>query len=86
MILTIGTRHRIEVRDFEEASEVYCRLRDESGEGGSSFPAGRLPGHYISYNGRIWKGSPRAWKPGDRPAFDPFAVEAKLEAIAGGVA
>lgn len=60
-----------EVKNFAEASAIYCRLRNESGEGASTFCHGRLPGHYISYNGRVWKGKPRDWKPDTRPVYSP---------------
>jgi hypothetical protein len=52
---------------LKELSEIYCRVRDETGEGQSTFgpvnvrgPNGTLIGH-ISYNGRVWdipKGQP----------------------------
>jgi hypothetical protein len=51
------------VETLEEASRVYCKLRDESDEGSSTFPEGRLydtSGEqiaYVSYNGRVWSGS-----------------------------
>jgi hypothetical protein len=56
LTLRIGRRHKIEVADLEEASRVYQRLRDDSGEGYSTFPDGRVsPGNYhVSYNGRVW--------------------------------
>ena len=60
-----------EVKDFAEASATYCRLRNESGEGGSTFRPGRLAGNYISYNGRVWKGKPRDWTPGTQPVYSP---------------
>lgn len=72
MILTIGKRHAVNVADVVEASAVYCRLRDESGEGGSTFPEGKLPGHRISYNGKVWKAGP--WKSGDVPVYNPYAA------------
>jgi hypothetical protein len=46
-------------------SEIYCRVRDASGEGCSTFrpvnvrEAGKLIGH-ISYNGRVWD-QPVSW-------------------------
>jgi hypothetical protein len=68
LTLTIGRRYTLAVASLDEASAMYGRLRDESGEGGSTWPIGRLSdGHYISYNGRVWFGDPRAWNPGDVP-------------------
>lgn len=58
-------RFRIQNKDYTGAtladvSATYSRLRDESGEGASTFPearvsdaAGKIIG-YVSYNGRIW--------------------------------
>lgn len=37
------------------ASEIYCQMRDASGEGASTFPEGTWNGHRISYNGRVWE-------------------------------
>lgn len=56
LILRVGRRRRINVTSLAEASRIYGELRDESGEGFSTFPDGRV-GHYrISYNGRVWDG------------------------------
>lgn len=59
MFLHIGNRVVIEVSDFKDAQRVYCQKRDESGEGASTFPIGRIriAGKLvatISYNGRAW--------------------------------
>lgn len=70
MILKIGQRYRVEVASLEEASRVYQRLRNESGEGGSTWPTGLLPGYHVSYNGRVWKGRPKDWKPGAEPVLE----------------
>ena len=70
MNLQIGKRHNIKVASLEEASRIYCTLRDESGEGGSTFPEGKVGDHRISYNGKVWLGK---WKVGDKPVFDPYA-------------
>lgn len=48
-----------EVWDLEDASKVYCQVRDESGEGASTFPDGLVFGsnslaYTISYNGKVW--------------------------------
>lgn len=58
MKLTIGRRLTQEVGSVEEASRIYCRLRDASGEGYSTFPEGRIrdgkKAYRVSYNGRVW--------------------------------
>lgn len=62
------------VKDFAEASAIFDGLRDESGEGGSTFGEGRIYDDAgkmiarISYNGRVWKAGP--WKDGDVPLYD----------------
>jgi hypothetical protein len=56
LVLKIGVRFTGEVETLEEASLKYQELRDQSEEGASSFPNGRVTGGYlISYNGRVWK-------------------------------
>lgn len=72
MILAIGNRTTINVRDFQHASEEYGREREASGEGGSTFPEGRVMkgGHKIarvSYNGRVW---PWPDDPKAKPLYD----------------
>lgn len=73
MILAIGNRTTLNVRDFAHASAEYARERDASGEGASTFPAGRImqSGRKIarlSYNGRVWGPKP---VDGERPLYDP---------------
>ena len=58
--LTIGRRFKGEVDSFEAASEIYSNIRDESYEGASTFPNGKIKlGSKIvadiSYNGRVWE-------------------------------
>ena len=73
MKLRIGRRISVDVRDFAQASALYCNARDASGEGASTFPVGLLPGHYVSYNGKVWAGEPSDWVPGREPVFNPYA-------------
>ncbi len=47
---------KIEAKTAREASEIYSKMRDDSGEGCSTFPNGEWNGNLISYNGRVWKG------------------------------
>ena len=56
MKLKIGKRHTIAVTTLADAQNHYCRLRDESGEGASTFPDGSVGKFRISYNGRVWLG------------------------------
>lgn len=53
------TTHKAET--LKELSEIYSRVRDESGEGNSTFPKptvrnGKSIIGVFSYNGRIWSG------------------------------
>lgn len=56
--LKIGRRHTGEYQTAAEARDAYKRLRDESMEGASTWPAGVIScGRtkiYLSYNGRAW--------------------------------
>jgi hypothetical protein len=63
MAYTAKIRGNIIVSDeLSVISKAYCRIRDESGEGGSTFRPvnvkqdGKVIGS-ISYNGRIWSQS-----------------------------
>lgn len=56
-VLKLRIGHRAyDVASLEEASRVYQRLRDDSGEGQSTWPQGRVGKFTISYNGRVWRG------------------------------
>ena len=60
LTLTIGKRITLEVASLDEASNFYCNLRDQSCEGASTFPKGKVKqGNKviadISYNGCIWE-------------------------------
>jgi hypothetical protein len=63
-VLTLSIRRfgSFLVHTVADAQAVYCRARDDSGEGASSFPTGRIKGHkthktlIVSYNGRVWIG------------------------------
>jgi hypothetical protein len=72
MTLHIGRRATMTVKDLREASAVYQQLRDESGEGCSTFPDGFVTRdqavYRISYNGRVWLGS-KAYA-GQRPILE----------------
>lgn len=71
MLLRIGSK-MYPVADLAEATARYQKERDRSGKGGSSFPVGIVNGgtHHISYNGRVWVGSPQSWTPGQQPVLE----------------
>lgn len=78
MTLKIGKRMQAEVATFAEASRIYSQARNESGEGASTFPVGRLTGgYYVSYNGRVWKGNPRGAMDLNNLVFDNRTTEGK---------
>ena len=59
--LMIGRRVKVMVPSLKVASDVFQRVRDESGEGCSTFPDGVVTAddgakYRISYNGRVWNG------------------------------
>jgi hypothetical protein len=70
MKLTIGKRFSAQVASLEEASRIYCKQRDLSGEGASTFPEGKVDKYRISYNGKVWIGK---WQAGMAPVFNPYA-------------
>lgn len=77
--LVIG-RKVYPVPDLRTASRLFAAARDAAMEGASDMPPVhvRLNGKrwgYISYNGKVWQGTPQAWTSGAVPAFDPY-VEA----------
>lgn len=54
-----GRLEDTQVANFAEASALYAKLRDESGEGMRSWPDGIYYGcrqYRISYNGKVWDG------------------------------
>jgi hypothetical protein len=60
--LAIGRRHHSEHASIAAAVDHYCALRDDSGEGASTWPDGTVwepcgPRLRISYNGRVWHGT-----------------------------
>jgi hypothetical protein len=61
VILMIGRRVKVAVPSIAVAQRIYERMRDESGEGASTFPDGQIKldtGKIlrVSYNGRVWDG------------------------------
>lgn len=81
LTLTIRSRLTQEVADLAEASRAFSAARDESGEGGSTFPEGIVtengkPVGFVSYNGKIFAKPGRKWAPGDEPIYNPYEVRA----------
>lgn len=47
---------------LKDCSKIFCAMRDQSGEGASTFPDGRIFENgkriaRVSYNGRVWAGA-----------------------------
>jgi hypothetical protein len=72
--LRIGRRAVVPVLSIEDASFTYAQLRDQSGEGGSTWPDGKLSigrdRYRISYDAKVWHDRP--WQSGDVPVFNPY--------------
>lgn len=88
LTLVIGKDKPIRVRDIVDASNAYCRIRLESGLGGSEFPNGVImeggrPAAWISYNGKVWAEDPCTHSYGagatHTPLYDPYASDRALE-------
>jgi hypothetical protein len=74
MTLSIGRRFRATVQSFEAASKLYAEKRNASGEGGSTWPEGRIIQNdkliaRVSYNSRIWPAE--EWTTEQKPLFVP---------------
>ena len=77
---------RIFAPNAVKASDAYCRMRDDSGEGASTFPCGAWRTHHISYNGRVWQDMPEGermaiYNPGFRVP-DIWVASTDLHALA----
>lgn len=66
--------HKIIANSAAEASKIYSDMRDQSGEGASTFAEGEWQGNRISYNGKVWAGA-GDWNAGDKPIYDPYEAE-----------
>jgi len=78
MQLQIGA-NRYPVASLAEASALYSELRDDSGEGASTWPTGHIVGTdmQVSYNGKVFQGR---WFAGKKPVYDPYNPEHNLGA------
>lgn len=68
---------KIECASLAEASAAYVTVRDDSGEGGSTFREAVILAadgarYRVSYNGKVWADG--EWKPGDVPVYSPYAA------------
>jgi hypothetical protein len=79
LFLEIG-RKRVQVASFEEASRMFCAVRNRAGTGASRTPpakivdeAGKRIG-YVAYNGRVFEGTPQAWTSSTRLLYDNCVV------------
>lgn len=71
----------LKVASLEAASKAYAELRDESMEGASTFPFGKLKTPegemlQVSYNGKIWrlkKSADKPWQDDNELLFNPYA-------------
>lgn len=63
------------VADYAEASAIYCRARDASGQGQSTFRSAAIYVRdaqvaYVAYNGRVFAGTAQAWTSATPLLFD----------------
>lgn len=74
IILKMKHENDTPVDTLEQASRIYSKRRDESGEGASTFNPGKVLNDkyqiigYISYNGKVWSDHHST-----KLLFDPFA-------------
>ncbi len=73
----IGPIPRRPVATIEEASRIFCLIRDRLRGGSSEFgntlirdESGVVVAH-VSYNGAVWWGAPENWTPDAKPIFIP---------------
>lgn len=65
------------VESWHQVSSAYRRLIERLDLGASQAPpcvirdASGAPIAHVSYNGKIWPGSPAHWRPGATPIFTP---------------
>ena len=62
IFLEIG-RTRFQIASYEEASVMFCAVRDQMSEGASRTPSLKIVNErgeviaHVSYNGRVWAGA-----------------------------
>lgn len=69
----------VDVDTLAQASQACRTFIEKAGIGNSRWTGGTLyvndqPIGYVSYNGRVWSGDRKAWKPGATPIYDPRAA------------
>ena len=71
--LSIGRRFVGEVESLAAAQLKFCKMREESGDGASTFPDGKVKAegkaYRISYNGRLWDGDSQIAEAPDYAAY-----------------
>ena len=74
---------RVMRRDtLKEMSELYCAIRDVRYAGSSKFPRARVKDQsgktvaFISYNGKVWRGSPEKFNDATDCLYSPYETEA----------
>lgn len=68
----------IPVESVNEASSLWSAYRDARGFGMSTAPRAEIVVNgtvrgYVAYNGKVFEGTERNWKPGAVAIFDPYA-------------
>ena len=84
MVLRVTRGRKVvehQIQTLNEASAWWCAYRDEHGYRSSTMPRVEIvvdgkPRAYVSFNGNVFEGTERGWKPGQRPLFDLCADEA----------
>jgi 2'-5' RNA ligase len=78
---------KVGVESAEQASAALQLYRDKYDLGGEAMgegsgeifdPQGKLVGH-VSYNGRVWPGDAKSWKPGTKPLQEAYDFDRKFE-------
>lgn len=78
----VGSSPVVEISDVNEASKRYRAFIEEHGFGSSQsgvcliYKGNEVIGH-VSYNGKVWSGTPQQWKSDSEPIFDPHREEMK---------
>ena len=76
MQVTITAGKTRKVADYAEASRLCREFLERTGKGNSRWSGGALFNGaeqvgYVSFNGRVWAGTAREWKPGQTPLYVP---------------
>ncbi len=75
LFMQVG-RKRYQIASLQQASQMFEKARDASHLGASKIRpalivhADGTPFGYVSYNGRVWAGTPNDWQPDRTPLYD----------------